>query len=453
MPNMRIKKKEELNIPIGQKVWKKAKNIIPGGTMLFSKNPDLFLPNKWPAYFTRSKGCKIWDIENKSYSDVSYMGVGTNILGYSHPRIEKKVIKTIKDGTMTTLNSAEEVQLAERLIDLHTWADMVRFTRGGGEANAVAIRIARAATGKDKVAMCGYHGWHDWYLSCNIASKQNLNSHLMTNLPIKGVPKNLKNTVFAFDYNNYKQLEKIVENNQIGAIKMEVKRNEEPKKDFLKKVRKLADKKNIVLIFDECTSGFRQTLGGLHKYYKINPDIAIFGKALGNGYAINAIIGKRPIMEATNKSFISSTFWTERIGPTAAIETLKVMEELKSWQTITENGKKIKKQWQKLSNKFNLNIDIKGIDAIPNFSFRSKNNIAYKTLITQEMLKKNILASNAVYCTTAHSKTLYEKYFNLLDDVFNKIKKIENDTNKLSDYLNHPLSISGLREKKIKYKA
>ena len=223
--NSNLIRNEGSSMNTGQKMWKRAKNIIPEGTMLFSKNPDLFLPGKWPAYFSKTKGCKIWDLDNNVFNDISFMGVGTNTLGYSHPDIEKKVIKIIKDGTMSTLNSPEEIILSEKLVSLHPWSEMVRLTRSGGEANAVAIRIARAASGKDKIAICGYHGWHDWYLSSNINKKNNLDSHLMANAPIGGVPKNLKDTVFPFEYNNFQQLKKITEQQNIGIIKMEVKRN------------------------------------------------------------------------------------------------------------------------------------------------------------------------------------------------------------------------------------
>jgi glutamate-1-semialdehyde aminotransferase/spore coat polysaccharide biosynthesis protein SpsF (cytidylyltransferase family) len=445
--NITTTRNEGLNMLTGQKFWKRAKNIIPGGTMLFSKNPDLFIPEKWPAYFSKTKGYKIWDLENNIYSDISYMGVGTNTLGYCHQKVEEQVIKTIKSGTMSTLNSIEEILLAERLISMHPWAEMARFTRSGGEANAVAIRIARAASGKDKIAVCGYHGWHDWYLATNIINKSGLDEHLMRNVPIKGVPKNLKNTVFSFSYNNFEELKSIVEKNDIGVIKMEVKRNDDPKNDFLQKVRKLSEKKNIVLIFDECTSGFRQTFGGLHKFYKVNPDIAIFGKALGNGYAINAIIGKRSVMESAKSTFISSTFWTERIGPTAALETIKIMENIKSWEIISNIGNKIKKNWELISNKNNVKIDIRGIDAIPNFSFKSKNSLFYKTLITQEMLKNNIFASNAVYCCILHDDKILKKYFNILDDIFFKIKKIESGKLSINNFLNSKVCITGLREK------
>ena len=444
--NNHIQRNEGLNLSKGQKTWKRANKLIPGGTMLFSKNPDLFLPQKWPAYFERSKGCNIWDLDGNCLKDLSYMGVGTNSLGYAHPEVEKKVYQTVKKGAMTTLNSIEEIKLAERLLELHPWFDMVRYTRSGGEANSVAIRIARAASSKDKVAICGYHGWHDWYLSSNIGNANKLNSHLMNQVPINGVPKSLKGTVFPFDYNNFDQLKKIVSHNNIGVIKMEVKRDFEPQNNFLKKVRDLATKNKIVLIFDECTSGFRQTFGGLHKYYGVKPDISIFGKALGNGYAINAILGTKDVMEACNSSFISSTFWTERIGPTAALETLNVMEKTKSWELITKKGKKIKKNWKKLSKIYGLELEIKGIDAIPNFKFISNNHLAYKTYISQEMLKKKFLASTAIYCSTAHKDKIINRYFDILDKIFLKIVKFEENKVNYKKFLETPLSISGLRE-------
>lgn len=445
--NHNIKRNEGSNLNTGQKFWKRAKTVIPGGTMLFSKNPDLFLPGKWPAYFSKSKGCKLWDLDNNVYDDMAYMGNGTNVLGYSNPHIEKKINEVVKKGTISTLNSIEEVLLAEKLVSLHPWSDMVRFTRSGGEANAVAIRIARAASGRDKVAVCGYHGWHDWYMSTNIDNNNSLNTHLMNNLPINGVPKNLKNTVFSFEYNNFEQLIRIVKKHKIGVIKMEVKRISEPKNNFLKKIRKLATEKNIVLIFDECTSGFRQTFGGLHKFYNVDPDIAIFGKALGNGYAINAVVGRRSVMEHANKSFISSTFWTERVGPSAALETLKIMEKNKSWNEITSIGKKIKKQLSNIAFLHKLDLKIEGIDAIPNFYFNSNNNMKYKTLITQEMLKKKILASNLIFCSISHKNNVLKKYFDILESIFSKISKVEKGQKNITDYLKSEVALSGMRNK------
>ena len=444
--NMNIKRNEGKNLNTGQKTWIRAKNSIPGGTMLFSKNPDLFLPKKWPAYFSKTKGCKVWDLDKNIYNDLSFMGVGTNTLGYNNSDVEKKVINTIKEGNMSTLNSVDEILLAEKLISLHPWAEMARFTRSGGEANAVAIRIARAATNKDKVAICGYHGWHDWYLSSNIQNSSNLDNHLMPNIPTLGVPKNLKKTVFPFEYNNFNQLKKIIDNNDIGIVKMEVQRNVKPKDKFLEKVRKITKQKSIVLIFDECTSGFRKTFGGLHKYYGVEPDMCIFGKALGNGYAINAILGKRSVMEAGKKSFISSTFWTERIGPAAALQTLKSMEELNSWKTIAKIGDKIKKNWIKLAKLHNLQIEVSGLPSIPNFRFKSKSHYEYKTYISQEMLKKSMLASNVVYCSIAHKEKLLNKYFEILEVIFSQINKFQEEKEDINKFLETEVCLTGIRK-------
>ena len=296
-----------------------------------------------PSYFSKAKGCKVWDMDGTEYVDMSIMGIGTNILGYGHEEVDKAVDEVIKKGNMSTLNCPEEVYLAERLIEINPWSDMVRLARTGGEANAIAIRIARAASGKDNVAICGYHGWHDWYLAANIQSKDGLNEHLLSGLETNGVPKSLEGTVFPFKYNDYEELEKIVDAHDIGVIKMEVIRNKGPENNFLEKVRELSSKKGIVLIFDECTSGFRESFGGIHKNFNIDPDIAMFGKALGNGYGVTSIVGRKEVMEAAQNSFMSSTFWTERIGPSAAaIKTLEIMEDIKSWEYISKTGKYIK---------------------------------------------------------------------------------------------------------------
>ena len=206
---------------------------------------------------------------------------------------------------------------------------------------------------------------------------------------------------------------------------MEVSRNQGPEPGFLESVRKLATDKGIVLVFDECTSGFRQNFGGLHKIYGVEPDMAMFGKALGNGYAITATIGRREIMEAAQTSFISSTFWTERIGPTAGLKTLDVMESTRSWDIITETGTQIKKRWQELANKNNLKIDLWGLPSLAGFTIVSANALAYKTLITQEMLAKGYLASNCVYTSTAHTPDIVDGYFNHLEVIFALIAQCE----------------------------
>ena len=424
-PNQQINRNEGAAMGNGQKLWKRAKQLIPGGNMLLSKRAEMFLPEQWPAYFSKAKGCQVWDLDGECYTDMSIMGIGTNILGYGHPEVDAVVRQTIDAGNMSTFNCPEEVYLAEKLVEIHPWADMVRLARSGGEANAIAIRIARAASGRDKVAICGYHGWHDWYLSANLGDDKSLDGHLLPGLEPNGVPRNLRGTVFPFNYNNFAELEALVNSQDIGVIKMEVVRNKGPEDNFLHKVRQLATERNIVLIFDECTSGFRQTFGGLHKMYGVEPDMAMFGKALGNGYAITATIGRREVMEAAQSSFISSTFWTERIGPTAALKTLEVMERLRSWETITATGLDIRGRWQALADKHGLRIEHWGLPALTGFSFQSPQALAYKTLITQEMLAKGYLAGNSVYVCTEHTPEVVEAFFAALDPVFGVIKECE----------------------------
>ena len=428
----------------GQKLWKRARQVIPGGNMLLSKRAEMFLPDQWPAYFSKAKGCKVWDLDGNEYIDMSIMGIGTNTLGYGHPEVDEAVMKTVQAGNMSTLNCPEEVCLAEKLIELHPWADMARLARSGGEANAIAIRIARAASGRDKVAVCGYHGWHDWYLSANLGDEQNLAGHLLPGLEPNGVPQNLRGTVFPFNYNNYVELERLVEKHDIGVIKMEVVRNKGPEDNFLHKVRELATKRNIVLIFDECTSGFRETFGGLHKKYGVEPDMAMFGKALGNGYAITATIGRREVMEAAQSTFISSTFWTERIGPAAAFKTLEVMEREKSWERITATGLDIRRLWQTLAEKYGIELDHWGLPALTGFTIKSDRALAYKTLITQEMLKKGYLAGTNIYVCTEHTPDVLDGFFDALDPVFSLIQECEQGRDVMS-LLNGPVCHAGFK--------
>lgn len=423
--NATIARTSGTDLTRGQKLWRRAKQIIPGGNMLLSKRSEMHLPEQWPSYFSKTKGCRVWDLDGRELIDMYLMGVGTNTLGYSHDEVDRAVLDVVRDGNMSTLNCPEEVLLAERLIELHPWADMARFARSGGEANAIAIRIARAASGRDKVAVCGYHGWHDWYLSANLADDASLDGHLLPGLEPKGVPKGLRGTVLPFQYNDIDALKKLVAEHEIGVIKMEVSRNMGPAEGFLEAVRDLATENGIVLIFDECTSGFRQTFGGLHKLYGVEPDMAIFGKALGNGYAITATIGRREVMEAAQSTFISSTFWTERIGPAAAVRTLRIMEEERSWERITATGLDVRARWQALADLEGIKIDHWGLPALTGFTVRSSNALAYKTLITQEMLRKGYLAATSLYVSLAHTPDIIDRYFDDLQPVFRLIRECE----------------------------
>lgn len=408
----------------GQELWKKAKLIIPGGSQLLSKRSERFLPGLWPSYYAKAKGCEVWDIGGNHYYDFAQMGVGSCVLGYADDDVDDAVVKAIRNGSMCTLNCPEEIELAEKLISLHPWAEMARFSRTGGEACTIAVRIGRAASGKSKVAFCGYHGWHDWYLSANLGDSSNLDGQLLPGLDPLGVPRELRETAIPFNYNKLSELEAIVDKypNEIGVIIMEPERGNLPAPGFLEGVRNIATKIGAVLIFDEVTSGFRINLGGIHLVRGINPDIAVFGKALGNGYPISVIIGRRSVMEQAQGTFISSTFWTERIGYTAALATLKKMEEQNVQKALIHYGELINEGWRKLSQKHGVDISISGIPPLTHISFNVQFPLAVQTFYAQEMLEYGYLLGAAVYTTYAYSDEVIQKFCEQSDPVFEKIK-------------------------------
>ena len=405
------------------KLWFKANKIIPGGNTLLSKRPQLWLPKKWPTHFLKAKDINVFDEKNNKYTDCVF-AVGTNVLGYCNKNIDNYVKKAIDKGVMSSLNCKEEVEFAEEMLKANKWAGMVKFARGGGEANSIAVRIARCNTKNTNIAFCGYHGWHDWYVSSNLTSKKSLDGHLIEGINIKGTPNSFVNTSFPFKYNDLEGLKKLISNRKIGVIIMEVKRYIEPKNDFLIKVRDLCDKKNIILIFDECTTGFRENYGGLHQNYKVYPDIAMYGKAIGNGYAINAIVGKKELMLNSKDSFISSTFWGERVGFAAGIATLREMKKTNSWKIIKSQGQEIINKWKRIAHQNKIKIRILGIPSIPTMVFET-NNLVYKTLIAQEFLKHKILASNIFYVSTKHTSKKLSNYFDKLNDIFSIINKVQ----------------------------
>jgi len=423
-----------LKIGKGQRLYIEAKKIIPGGGQLLSKRPEMFLPEYWPAYYSKAKGCEIWDLDDTKYIDMSTMGIGTCILGYADDDIDSHVINAITNGSMSSIMSPEEVDLAKLLIQLHPWAEMVRYTRGGGEAMSVAVRIARAATKKDIILFCGYHGWHDWYLSANLADNEALDGQLMSGLSPVGVARGLKGTSYPFFYNNKNEFLALVNKygNQIGGVVLEAVRGTEPEHDFFATIENETQKLNVPLILDEITSGFRLTCGGSHKVLNINPDMAVFAKGMSNGYPMAAIIGKEKYMDAAQESFISSTYWTERIGPTAANATIYKMLELNIQEHLINCGKQIQAGWKNMSQKHNLKINVSGIYPLSHINFPD-NPLILKTLFTQEMLNRGILSSGAYYASYAHKQEHLDKYMSALDEVFYIMSKsvVANNSEKL----------------------
>jgi len=407
----------------GADLWRKAKKIIPGGNQLLSKRSEQFLPDYWPAYYRKAKGVEVWDLDNNHYIDMSIMGIGACPLGYADPDVDAAVKSRIDNGSMCTLNSPEEVELAEKLIQLHPWADQVRYARCGGEGMAIAVRIARAHTKKDVVAFCGYHGWHDWYLAANLADDKNLDGHLLPGLAPAGVPRGLKGTSIPFQYNHPGELETIAEKQagKLAAIVLEPIRDHEPSAGFLQAVQKIAKDNNAVLIVDEVSSGFRLMTGGAHMLYGLKPDIAVFAKAMSNGYPMAAIIGKEEVMQSAQDTFISSTYWTEGIGPTAALATIEKYERCNVPGHLIKTGSAVQEGWRNIAENTGIDIEIGGIPPLSHFSIQGENGILVQTLYTQLMLERGFLAGKSFYACYAHNNEHIKSYLDATEDVFEHI--------------------------------
>lgn len=443
--NQKIVRNEGAILSNNQKRFKHADEIILGGTSLFSKNPNLHHPKNWPSHFKSASGYKIEDVDGNIWKDISFMGIGTNVLGYADPDVDVAVINAIKTSNMSTLNSYEEIQLAEKLLEILDVDGLVKFTRSGGEANLLALRIARSATGKSGVAFCGYHGWHDWYLSANLGNDDKLQKHLLQGLATTGVPSFMQDKVFAFSYNSKSEFDKAVSNENVGTVIMEPMRNAHPVDGFIEHIRKTCSEKNIVLIFDECSSGFRETYGGYSKKLLIEPDVHVFGKTIANGYALNAVVGKREIMEAAKTSFISSTFWSEKIGFVAALATLQKMKEVRSYSQVSKRGLLVKKKWRSIFRDLGLDWVIQGTNGIPNFTIPSEDAQVIKTFITQNMLEKGWLSSTALYVSVVHTNELLNLYFEDFYDTLNTLTSNIKEGNNVIDLIDGPIAISGFQ--------
>jgi len=428
----------------GQELYRKARKIIPGGTQLLSKRPEMLLPDQWPSYYSRAKGVEIWDLDETRYIDMSYSAIGACVLGFADQDVDDAVIDAISRGSMSTLNCPEEVELADLLCELHPWAENVRYARCGGEAMAVAVRIARAKTGRDKIAFCGYHGWHDWYLAANLASENALDGHLLPGLEPAGVPRGLIGSAIPFHYNRIDELEAIISNHkgELAAIVSEPLRNFYPEPGFLQRMRELATEAGAVLIFDEVSAAWRLNTGGSHLLFGVDPDIAVLAKAMSNGYPMAAIIGRSDIMQAAQSSFISSTYWTERIGPAAAMATISKLRKCNVPDHLVAIGSRIQSGWKKAARDAGLSIQVSGIAPMGHFEFEYPNAMAIRTLFTQIMLERGYLATNAFYSSYAHQVDHVDSYLEEVKRAFEIIAKAT-EKNEVEKLLKGPVAHAG----------
>ena len=409
----------------GLKLWQKAIKTIPGGNGLLSKRPDRYAPDIWPTYFSKAKGCEIWDLDGNKYIDMAQMGIGTAILGYSHREVNLAVKEAVENCVNATLNAPEEVFLAEKLLELNPFAGGVKFARTGGEAMAIAVRIARAYSGKDKIAFSGYHGWSDWYLATNLECDSNLSDHLLPGLKPKGVPKILANTTLSFRYNDVEDFRRVMDaNSDVGVIVIEGARYDLPTQDFLNEIQTVARERDIVIVVDEITSGWRMTDGGVYKLNGFAPDIVVYGKAMGSGFAISAVVGRHEVMNEAQNTFISSTFWTERVGFVAALKTIDILTRDKLWEHLIRIGNRIGEGWLRLAKKHDLKLHITDFKPLITMKFEYGDlNDSILTLFTQEMLKRGYLAASSVYVSSAHTDIIVDEYHDHADEVFGIISE------------------------------
>lgn len=424
----------------------RARRVIPGGAQLLSKRAEQFLPDGWPTYFRSARGVEVEDLDGRRYVDVTLFSVGTCPLGYADVDVDAAVVDAVRGGTISTLNCPEEVILAELLCELHPWAEQVRYARSGGEAMAMATRIARAATGRDVIAFSGYHGWHDFYLAANLDDPHALDAHLLPNLAIDGVPRALRGTAIPFADGDLDGLRRVVDRHghALAAIVLEPARHAEPDAAYLQAVKDLARRCGAALVFDEVTSGFRMHVGGAHRLVSVDPDLAVFAKAISNGYPMAAVIGSRAVMQAIERTFVSSTYFTDRIGPVAALATIRKLVRIGGPARLVATGEHMRAGYGELARRHGLAISQRGLPALPSFAFTdAEHSRAMHTLFTQLMLDEGFLASGAFYATCAHEARHLDAALASADRAFARIRAAR-DAGTLTRSLRGPLAAAGV---------
>ena len=334
-------------------LWQRALEIIPGGNCIVSKRPNRYCPGQYPSHDIYCHGDKVVDAEtNKEYTDMSTMGVGACILGYGYPEVDSAAVQAIAQGSMGACNPIEELELAEVILKLNPKMQKIKFAKGGGEACAVAARIAKMANkgrGRAPGEMYLQHGYSGFFL---------------------GNPERS----YSLGFNGEEKLE-LLDGvmDEISFIIMEPVRNYPDESiKLMKYVQKFAKEYNVPFIIDEITAGFRCGLSGYHILKGIRPDIAVYGKSIANGYPLSCIVGTDEIMGASEDTFLSSTMWSDRIGYAAGLATMDVMKKKKVPDYLIKTGKYIQDGWKDIADTTGVDIEVTGIPPLAHFEFKTE---------------------------------------------------------------------------------
>jgi glutamate-1-semialdehyde 2,1-aminomutase len=416
-----------------QALFARAVQLIPGGTQLVSRRPTRFAAGVSPAYYSRAKGSRFWDVDGNEYIDwVS--GIGAIILGYGDEAVDEAVREQISRGPTTSINSELEVELAEELVRTIPSAQMVRYAKCGGEACAVAVRIARGTTGREKILFCGYHGWHDWYLAANLDRDSSLDAHLLPGIEPIGVPSGLAGTALPFPGGDVAALARRFEahRGQIAAVIMEPLRSEMPPPGYLAAVANLCREHGALLIFDEISCGLRYGMQGVQGLVGVTPDLSVFAKSISNGYPMGVVVGSRAAMEPAARMFISSTYWSDSIGLAAALTTIRELRRRDTAGYLRTYGERLQAAINQVAARSGLAVHCGGLAVHPHLHFEAADATTRKKLATlyiQEMAKRGCHGYASFYLNGAQGDAELEQTTSAAREVFDILRRgVESNT-------------------------
>ena len=389
-------------------LYEQAGELIPGWTQLISRRADQFAHGVSPIYAQRAKGSRFVDVDENEYIDWM-SAVGAIILGHADEVVDGAVKEQIDRGSLFSANNPLELELAEELNATIPSSEMVRYAKGGGDACAVAVRIARGVTSRDKILICGYHGWHDWYQAANYEADPVSGEFPFAGIEPIGVPKALAGTVIPFVYGDLEMLAALLDEHagEVAAIMMEPARSELPAPGYLETVQEMAAKHGVVLIFDEVSCGWRLEIGGVQEAVGVTPDMTVVAKAMSNGYPMGAVVGSRAVMEPAKRMFISSSYWSDNVGLAASVATIRELKRRKSPQRFKEIGENLRSVLDAAIADAGLEGSCTGLHTSPAVTLKTPDDVdprKVSTLFIQEMARRGVHTYMNFKATLSHTE-------------------------------------------------